>query len=111
MVFSSSFFLLFFLPIFLLVYNIVNKKYKNITILIFSILFYSWGAPKFVFVILGSTIIDFYIVKALYESTREKKRKLLLFSSIFINLGLLSYFKYSNFFVENVNLLLSSFGY
>lgn len=110
MVFSSSIFLLYFLPLFLLVYHLVGTKYKNYVILISSILFYSWGAPKFLFVILGSTIIDFYIVKKLFLSTVVSKRKILLSLSIFINLGLLVYFKYANFFIENLNYTLSSVG-
>ncbi len=110
MVFSSSFFLLLFLPIFLLIYYLVNKSLKNIVILVASIFFYSWGAPKFVFVILGSTFIDFYIVKWMYKSEKTRARKILLFISIFINLGLLLYFKYSNFFIENVNRILGILG-
>ena len=110
MVFSSTLFLLYFLPVFLLVYHLVGKRFKNYTILLASILFYSWGAPKFVFVILGTTIIDFYIVKMIYESEVQKHRKILLVISIIINLGLLAYFKYANFFVENLNEVLSSFG-
>ena len=79
-------------------------------ILIASIFFYSWGAPKFVFVILGSTFIDFYIVQWMYNSEKTRTRKILLFLSVFINLGLLLYFKYSNFFIENVNRILSILG-
>lgn len=110
MVFSSSIFLLYFLPLFLLVYHLVGSKYKNYVILISSILFYSWGAPKFLFVILGSTIIDFYIVKELHKSSAMSRRKVLLSLSIFINLGLLVYFKYANFFIENLNYTLHSIG-
>jgi alginate O-acetyltransferase complex protein AlgI len=110
MVFSSSIFLLYFLPLFLLVYHLVGTKYKNYVILLSSILFYSWGAPKFLFVILGSTIIDFYIVRHLFRSSEAVKRKLLLSLSIFINLGLLVYFKYANFFIENLNYSLASIG-
>ncbi|WP_417610636.1 MBOAT family O-acyltransferase [Owenweeksia hongkongensis] len=98
------------MPIFLLAYNLVPAKFKNYTLLIASIFFYSWGAPKFVFVILASTIIDFYIVSRLHRSEVKLHRKLLLSLSISINLGLLIYFKYANFFVENVNQLLLSSG-
>jgi alginate O-acetyltransferase complex protein AlgI len=111
MIFSSTIFLLYFLPIFLLVYHLVGQKYKNYTILAASIFFYSWGAPKFIFVILGTTIIDFYIVKSIYLSQDAARRKTLLILSIIINLGLLAYFKYANFFVENLNEVLSSFGF
>jgi alginate O-acetyltransferase complex protein AlgI len=72
--------------------------------------FYSWGAPKFVFVVVGSVIIDFYIINAMHKSQIKKSKLLLLTLSVSINLGLLIYFKYANFFVENLNGLLSSFG-
>jgi alginate O-acetyltransferase complex protein AlgI len=110
MIFSSSFFLLYFLPIFLLIYYLIDKRYKNLTILLASIFFYSWGAPKFVFVIVGSTILDFYLVRLLYKSEKKNQRRLLLFVSVFINLGLLAYFKYANFFIETVNDVLGFLG-
>jgi|SRR5690554_1692996 len=110
MVFSSSLFLVYFLPLFLVVYHLFSKNYKNYIILIASIIFYSWGAPLFVYVILTSTIVDFYLVKKLHSSQKIIHRKLLLSLSIFINLGLLLYFKYANFFVENVNVVLESIG-
>ncbi len=111
MIFSSTLFLLYFLPIFLLVYHLVGKRFKNYTILAASIFFYSWGAPKFVFVILGTTIIDFYIVRNIYLSQIASRKKWLLIVSIIINLGLLAYFKYANFFVENLNEVLYSLGF
>lgn len=110
MVFSSIVFLLYFLPLFFIVYYVADKRYKNIIILIFSILFYSWGAPKFIFVILGTTLIDFHLVKWMSSVDDKLKRRLLLTLSVSINLGLLVYFKYSNFFIENVNSALSVFG-
>lgn len=109
MVFSSILFLLYFLPIFLLIYHAVKKRYKNTILLIFSIIFYSWGAPLFVFVVLLSTAIDYFIVREMYNSQNER-RKFLLVLSISINLGLLVYFKYANFFMENVNFLFSNLG-
>ena len=110
MVFSSIVFLLYFLPIFLLAYYFVDRKYKNIVILIGSIFFYAWGAPKFIFVILFTTFLDFHLVTWMDKSANETKRKLMLLLSVSVNLGLLFYFKYSNFFVENVNSVLSIFG-
>ena len=110
MVFSSSLFLLYFLPIFLTTYFLVPKKLKNITILLFSVFFYSWGAPKFIFVILVTTLIDFHLVKLMDNTKNEIHRKIILIISLSINLGLLAYFKYSNFFIENVNQALSIFG-
>ena len=110
MVFSSIVFLLFFLPAFLLLYYLADKKYKNIVILIFSILFYGWGAPKFIFVILGVTFLDFYLVKWMSNTQTRLYRRIMLTLSVIVNLGLLFYFKYSNFFIENVNSLLSIAG-
>lgn len=110
MVFSSIVFLLYFLPAFLLVYYFADQKYKNIVILLFSIFFYSWGAPKFIFVILGTTFLDFHIVKWMSNTENKLHRRLILSLSVSINLGLLFYFKYSNFFIENVNNMLSLFG-
>jgi alginate O-acetyltransferase complex protein AlgI len=94
----------------MLVYFVADKNYKNTILLIASIFFYAWGAPKFVFIILLTTFIDFHFVKWMDNLTNEKKRKFLLLLSVSINLGLLFYFKYSNFFIENVNEALSIFG-
>ena len=110
MVFSSVIFLFYFLPAFLVVYFLSPRKVKNYTALLASIAFYAWGAPKFVFVILASTIIDFFIVKALHNASEERKRKGFLMISLVMNLGLLAYFKYANFFVENLNAALNSIG-
>lgn len=110
MVFSSSLFLLLFLPAFLLVYHLVAIKYKNWVLLIASFLFYAWGAPKFVFVVVGSVIVDFYLIDSMYKTKVKRTKMILLTISISINLGLLLYFKYANFFVENVNGILSSVG-
>ena len=110
MVFSSILFILFFLPAFILTYYFVPKKLKNIVILVFSIVFYSWGGPRFIFVILGTTFLDFHLVKWMAQSKTERYRRMLLALSVSINLGLLCYFKYSNFFIENVNAFLSLMG-
>ncbi len=110
MVFSSSLFLVFFLPAFLLTYYLVPNKLKNIVILVFSIFFYSWGAPRFIFVILGTTFLDFHLVKWMSNTKSLLHRRMMLTLSVSVNLGLLFYFKYSNFFVENVNAVLSVFG-
>jgi alginate O-acetyltransferase complex protein AlgI len=110
MVFSSITFLVYFLPLFLLSYHLTPNKFKNACILIFSIFFYAWGGPKFIFVILGTTFIDFFLVKKMAESKSANSKKQLLVISLLLNLGLLFYFKYSNFFIENINVALSTFG-
>lgn len=110
MVFSSIVFLLYFLPAFLLLYFITPSKLKNLVILFSSILFYAWGAPLFIFVILGTTTLDFFLVRVMHNSANDKKRKFFLILSLCLNLGLLFYFKYCNFFVENFNTLLHVIG-
>lgn len=106
MVFSSSLFLLYFLPFFLLLYHIVPKNLKNYVILITSILFYAWGAPAFLFLMLGTIIVNFFCVKIMHKSDSTKKKKSLLTFSIIMNLGMLIYFKYANFMIENTNFIL-----
>ena len=103
MVFSSITFLAYFLPIFLLLYFIIDKRYKNILLLVGSIIFYSWGAPKFIFVILFTTFLDFHLVRWMDSLHKPLHRRLLLALSVSINLGLLFYFKYCNFFIGNIN--------
>lgn len=110
MVFSSIFFLLYFLPIFLLVYHFIDKKYKNYWILISSIFFYAWGAPVFIFIVLGSAIIDFWIVNKIHITSEPKQKKRWLVLSLLLNLGVLIYFKYANFFIDNFNSILQAIG-
>lgn len=111
MVFSSVLFLFLFLPIFMLVYQILPHKFRNTWALIASLFFYAWGAPLFLFVVSGTIIVDFFIVNKIHTSDNEKIRKRLLALSVFIKVGLLAYFKYANFFVDNVDTLLISLGF
>lgn len=110
MVFSSILFLLYFLPVFMLVYVLLPQKAKNYWALLVSILFYAWGAPNFLYAVLCTSILDFYLVRALYKSEKQQHKKILLTTSLVLNLGLLAYFKYANFFIENVNAALGSLG-
>jgi alginate O-acetyltransferase complex protein AlgI len=109
MVFSSSLFLLYFLPVFLLFYYFADVKYKNYVALAASVFFYAWGAPTFIFIVAGSIIIDFFAVKEMHQSTGRRKKWLVAFS-VLLNIGLLLYFKYANFFVDNFNVMLEAFG-
>jgi alginate O-acetyltransferase complex protein AlgI len=109
MVFSSSLFLLYFFPIFLVVYYLLPRIAKNPFALFASIFFYAWGAPDFVFIVLGSILIDYFIVGAM-DRSHGKKRGRLLAVSMVLNIGLLLYFKYANFFVDNLNELLDLVG-
>lgn len=110
MVFSSTLFLVYFLPVFLLLYYLTPQKLKNYTLLLFSLAFYAWGAPKFVFILVGSTIITFYLVRLMAKSTEQGRRKKFLVSALLLNILVLLYFKYANFFVDNFNDLLLQLG-
>ncbi len=109
MVFSSVIFLTFFFPVVFAIYYLLHNNAKNVFLLIASIVFYMWGAPKFIFAILFTTTLDFYLVKTLYNSSTEKKRKLFLILSLCLNVGMLFYFKYCNFFIDNANSILHLF--
>ena len=110
MVFSSHIFLLYFLPAFLLLYFVVPAKGRNIVLLLASIVFYAWGAPDFILILLASTVANFYVVRLMHKAQAPRAKKLWCALAITICLGLLAYFKYANFFVENVNALLAAFG-
>lgn len=110
MVFSSTLFLVYFLPVFLLLYYLTPKKLKNYTLLLFSLVFYAWGAPKFIFILVASTIITYYLVRVMAGSEEEKRRRLFLVLALVLNVGVLLYFKYANFFVDNFNDLLMKLG-
>ena len=99
MVFSSITFIYLFLPICLLIYYVAPFKAKNIILLLFSLLFYSLGEPRFLLVILACILVV-YIGARLLE---KYDNKLLFGSLITICLAPLIYFKYTNFFIENIN--------
>lgn len=110
MVFSSSIFLAVFLPVVLTLYFLTPKQLKNIFLLLASICFYAWGAPKFIFAILGTTTLDFFLVKTMYNAPTKQKQKLFLILSLCLNVGMLFYFKYCNFFIDNFNHVLNTLG-
>ncbi|TND09047.1 MAG: membrane bound O-acyl transferase MBOAT family protein [Bacteroidetes bacterium] len=110
MIFSSSVFLAFFLPLLLVLYYLSGRQYRNYVLLFGSIFFYSWGAPKFILVILGTTFLDFILVRAMHNREDPVEKKALLVLSLCMNLGLLFYFKYCNFFIDNINVLFESWG-
>jgi len=111
MVFSSILFLFYFLPAILFLYFLFPEKYRNAVLLTASLLFYTWGAPKFIPILLTTTIIDFYIVENINKSKSEQKRKILLAVSLTITVVILAYFKYANFFLENFNSFLQNLGF
>ena len=106
MVFSTLTFLYYFLPAALILYFISPSKLKNTALLIASLVFYAWGEPKYIFLMIASILIG-YVSGLLIERFREKKKtsRAILIASTALSLGALGYFKYSGFFVENLNAL------
>lgn len=109
MVFSSLIFIFRFLPIFFISYFFTPNKYKNLSLLIFSLIFYTFGEPKYFPLMIASIIVD-YIISIIIENNFENRRKckFLLILSIIFNIGMLFFFKYYNFFIENMNLLFNT---
>ena len=108
MVFSSITFLFYFLPIVLIIYYLIPNKYKNIVLLISSFIFYFYGEPKNIYIMILS-ILATYIFGILIDKYKKTKySKIFLILSIFINIGLLIYFKYADFIIKNINLWLSN---
>jgi len=111
MVFSSNVFLLIFLPIFLICYFICPARFRNYVILLFSVVFYAYGAPDFILLLLGSTIANFFLVKLMHKAEKSSLKKLYCGLAITVSLGLLVYYKYANFLIDNLNALTSLFGW
>ena len=104
MLFSSITFIYFFLPLVLGVYYLLPKSMRNGWILIASFFFYAWGEQYYLCIMLLTIVINY--VAAIVVSIAPNKFKLLaVFLAIIVNLSILGYFKYFNFFVENINLL------
>ncbi len=101
MIFSSTFFLFLFLPVTLLLYYIVPKKTKNFILLLCSLVFYAWGEPVYVLLMIYSILFN-YVMGRLIDSEPAHKKLVLVFS-IFMNLLILGFFKYYGFLMENIN--------
>lgn len=99
MVFASITFLYYFLPIFLILYFIFPKKYKNIVLLIFSIIFYFYGEPKYILLMLIEVLFSYFMTLSL----EKNKSKSLLGVIISFHIFLLCVFKYFNFIITNIN--------
>ena len=112
MLFSSTVFLFAFLPLVLLCYFASGKKYRNLVLLVFSLLFYAWGEPVYVVLMILSCGVNFILGKLVYRYKweenyqSEKKTKAVIICTLCFNLGLLGFFKYIDFFIENLNHIL-----
>ena len=109
MVFSNLFFIYLFLPLNLILYYAVpNKTWKNVVLLLFSLFFYSWGEPVWVFLLMLTAFLDYTWAKCIeyFNLTgQQHRKKIALIASLVFDLGMLGVFKYSGFVVENINLL------
>lgn len=107
MVFSSLIFIVYFLPAVLLLYFILPSK-RNYILMLFSLVFYAFGEPIYIALLLISSTIDYIISKEIYKTNVNIRRKGLLVLSILMNIGLLSFFKYGNFIIETINGIFNS---
>lgn len=105
MLFSSNLFLFLFLPIVIIVYYLLNKRFRNFFLLCASLLFYAWGEPRFVFVMIGSILFNYIMALLIHKVKLQKMRTVLLVLSIVGNLSILFVYKYLDFFIENINYL------
>ena len=108
MIFSSIPFLFFFFPLFILLYFTLPFKYKNHILLLFSLIFYAWGEPIYILLMIFSSIVDFINGKNIEKYKDDnKKKKIYLIISIIINISLLGFFKYADFFIKVINNILN----
>ncbi|MCI5521559.1 MAG: MBOAT family protein [Tenericutes bacterium] len=108
MIFSSIPFLFFFFPLFILLYFSLPFKYKNYILLLFSLIFYAWGEPIYILLMIFSSIVDFINGKNIEKYKDDnKKKKIYLIISIIINISLLGFFKYADFFIKVINNILN----
>lgn len=105
MLFSSLTFLFAFLPITLVLYFLAKDKYKNYILLVASLIFYAWGEPKYVVLMLLSIVINYYLAILIHQKRKKLKiKKLLLILTVVLNIGALFIFKYLDFAIYNINL-------
>lgn len=112
MLFNSIEFMIFLPIVFLLYWFVTNKnlKIQNALLLVASYIFYGWWDWRFLSLILFSSFVDYLVGIGLSKQENQSKRKLLLLTSIFVNLGFLMYFKYFNFFIDSFVDAFSFFG-
>lgn len=108
MVFSSLLFLFRFLPAVLILYYIAPRKLRNVILLVFSLFFYAWGEPRYVFLMLFTITMDFFVGRGIDRAKQEgngRKAKRFLLCSVIVNLSVLGFFKYADFVIGTINLL------
>ncbi|WP_461614559.1 MBOAT family O-acyltransferase [Clostridium sp. Marseille-QA1073] len=104
MVFSSLIFIFLFLPLTIFIYYISPRALRNLILLLVSLVFYAWGEPLYILIMIFSTVFD-YVNGLLIDKYRERKgiARAVFINSIVVNLGILCFFKYYGFVVDNIN--------
>lgn len=110
MLFNSALFLFLFLPIVIGLNIIAPFKIKNLVIMVASLLFYAWGGASMTVIIIFSIVFNYIIGLLISKSRAARISKFYLTLGLFINIGILATFKYLDFFIENINLLLNTFS-
>lgn len=112
MIFSSYVFVFLFLPVVTVVYFALSKMKSPILqhtfLLVSSLVFYGWFNPSYLIIILSSIFINFLLAKGMMKLVKVSMRKLIFIIGILFNIGMLGYYKYYDFFIENVNTLFST---
>lgn len=106
MVFSSLLFLFRFLPLVFILYYAAPIRVRNVILFLFSLFFYAWGEPKYVFLMLFSITMDYTVGRLIHKAKREnrpRRAKICLLFSVCMNLGILGFFKYADFLLSTVN--------
>lgn len=109
MIFSSIFFLFVFLPVTLVLYFVLPWKLKNTLLLIVSLIFYAWGEPVYVFLMLFSIVFNYISGIEIHRYREENNQRFLRFSfwfTVAVNLAILGFFKYYGFLITNLNVIL-----
>lgn len=103
MVFNSIFFIFSFLPVFMLAYYLVPRKFKNLLLVLGSLFFYAWGEPVYLILMIFSVFFNYYMgieLEALSEDPKSRKRNLIF--TVAVNLGILGFFKYYGFLLDSI---------
>lgn len=110
MLFSSLTFLFAFLPLTIGLYFLAKDKFKNYILLMASLIFYAWGEPKYIFLMIASIVFNYVAARLIgrCKKKQSRKKKLYLILTIIVNIGVLFIFKYLNFAVDNIN---TAFGF
>lgn len=105
MVFSGPVFILFFLPAVILAYYSVPKRGRNVVLFFSSLIFYGWGEPKYILLMLVTVAVGYFSGVLMARTEDERARKRILILTTIFDLGVLGFFKYAGFFAENLNAL------